>query len=258
VTVILKENKTNYCRSLEYRGYLKTNVRFLPIKIDFVDENGGHTVLGQEPLNYDGGNRWGTELTAKLEFNSSEGYLLMRVIENHEYLFDLETSKGGVSFFQDGIFITQVDNLLPESAGKYVVGRLNLVGDDKCRLSMDRNRLLWGKDQFARVKKRVLYGLVTIANRLLEISNRQAPPENVHRNLIQKLGSFFDFNEVDDIIYDHLNTELRTGVEGQFRMFIRIHHSRYDMLHNPTTTSLNAHGYITNWQQAVIEGLKKR
>jgi hypothetical protein len=258
VTVILKENKTNYCRSMEYRGYLKTNVRFLPIKIDFTDEKGDCTILGQEPLNYEDSIRWGTKLTARLAFNSSEGYLLMRVKENHQYIYDLETSKGGVSVFQDGIFITQVDNLLPDSAGEYVVGRLNLVGDEKCRLSMDRNRLLWDKDQLATVKKRVLYGLVTIVNRLLETSARQDPPENVHHNMIQKLGTFFDFNEVDDVIYDRLNPALRVGVEDQFRMFIRIHHSRYDMLHNPASTSLNAHGYINNWQQAVIEGLQQK
>lgn len=118
--------------------------------------------------------------------------------------------------------------------------------------------LLWDKDQFEQVKKRVLYGLATIVNRLLEISAGQDPPENVHRNLIQKLGTFFDFNEVDDVIYDRLHPALRTGVQDQFRMFIRIHHSRYDMLHNPTNTFLNAHGYITNWQQAVIETLKEK
>lgn len=258
VTAILKENKTRYCRSLEYRGYLKTNVRFLPIKIDFVDEKGTCTVLGQEPLQYEEESRWETRLTTRLEFNSSRGYLLMRVKENHQYIYDLETAKGGVSVFQDGIFISQVDNLLPASAGEYVVGRINLVGDEKCRLSMDRNRLLWGKDQWAGVKKRVLYGLVTIANRLLETSARQAPPENVHANMIRKLGAFFDFNEVDDVIYDHLSSQLRIGVEERFRLFIRIHHSRYDMLHSPASKSLSAHGYIYNWQQSVIEGLKAK
>ncbi|MBT8331678.1 MAG: ATP-binding protein, partial [Deltaproteobacteria bacterium] len=53
VTVILKKNLLQYCRSLEYLGYLKTNLRFLPIALNFVDENGVHTVLGQETLNYD-------------------------------------------------------------------------------------------------------------------------------------------------------------------------------------------------------------
>ena len=258
VTVVLKENRAQYCRSMEYRGYLKTNVRFLPIKIDFTDENGRLTTLGQEPLDYDAKNSWGTMLTTALDFNSSRGYLMMRVKENHEYIYDMETSRGGVSIFQDGIFINQLDDLLPDSAGEYVVGRLNLVGDEKCRLSMDRNRLLWEKDQLATVKKRVLHGVATIANRLLEISANQCPPENVRRNMVQKLRSFFDFNEVDDRIYDLLAPQLRIGVEDQFRLFIRIHHSRYEMLHNPTETSLNAHGYIFNWQQAVIEGLKQK
>ena len=258
VAVVLNENKTRYCRSLEYRGYLKTNVRFLPIKIDFTDENGHQTLLGQEPLNYDPKKSWGTMLTTGLEFTSSRGYVMMRVKENHEYIYDLETSRGGVSIFQDGIFINQVDDILPDSAAEYVVGRLNLVGGEKCRLSMDRNRLLWDKDQLGTVKKRVLYGLATIANRLLETSANQSPPENVQRNLLQKLRTFFDFNEVDDTIYNHLNPELRIGVEDQFRLFIRIHHSRYEMLHNPAAGASNAHGYIYNWQQNVVEGLKQK
>jgi len=53
---------------------------------------------------------------------------------------------------------------------------------------MDRNRLLWKKDQMARVKKRFLAGLVVIVNRLLETLVRQPPPENIQRNIIQKVS----------------------------------------------------------------------
>ncbi|MBT8368075.1 MAG: hypothetical protein KJP23_25555, partial [Deltaproteobacteria bacterium] len=257
VIVFLKENLLQYCRSLEYLGYLKTNVRFLPIALNFVDEKGEHTILGQESLNYAEEIRWGTKFTTKLDFESSQGYLLLRVNENHQYIFDLESSKGGVSIFQDGIFITQVDYLLPDSAGEYVIGRLNLVGDEKCELSMDRNRLLWKKGQMAQIKKRILMGLVTIVNRLLETSARQSPPDNIKRNIIQKLGSFFDFNEVDDSIYDTLNKEICVLVEDQFRRFIRIHHSRYDLLHNRDSMASNSHGYIYRWQQRVIDGYKE-
>ena len=258
VTVILKENLLQYCRSLEYLGYLKTNLRFLPIALNFVDEKGAHTVLGQETLNYDKEIRWGTKFTAKLDFKSSRGYLLLKVLENHQYIYDMESSRGGVSIFQDGIFITQVDYLLPDSAGEHVIGRLNLVGDEKCELSMDRNRLLWKKDQLAQIKKRFLMGLVVIVNRLLETSARQSPPENIQRNIIQKMASFFDFNEVDDAIFDALNTEICVRVEDQFHRFIRIHHSRFDLLHNPESTALNSHGYIHRWQQRVIEGYKEK
>ena len=258
VTVILKENLLQYCRSLEYLGYLKTNVRFLPMGLNFVDEKGQHTVLGQESLNYDEEIHWGTKFTTKLDFESSRGYLLLKVLENHEYIYDLESSRGGVSIFQDGIFITQVDYLLPDSAGEHVIGRLNLVGDEKCELSMDRNRLLWKKDQMARIKKRFLMGLVAIVNRLLETSARQSPPENIGRNIIQKVASFFDFNEVDDAIYDTMNKEICLRIEDQFRRFIRIHHSRFDLLHNPDSTASNSHGYIHRWQQRVIDGYKEK
>ena len=258
VTVVLKQNLLQYCRSLEYLGYLKTNVRFLPIALNFVNEKGEHTVLGQESLNYDDEIRWGTKFTTKLDFESSQGYLLLKVKENHEYVYDLEFSRGGVSIFQDGIFITQVDYLLPDSAGEYVIGRLNLVGDEKCELSMDRNRLLWKEDQMAMVKKKVLMGLVTIVNRLLDTAAQQSPPENIQRNIIQKVATFFDFNEVDDSICDTLNKEICWAVEDQFRRFIKIHHSRFDLLHNPKSTASNSHGYIHRWQQRVIEAYKKK
>lgn len=257
VTVVLKENVRQYCRSLEYLGYLKTNVRFLPIALDFVDEKGARTVLGQESLNYDEEIRWGTKFTTKLNFASSQGHLLLRVKENHQYIYDMESSRGGVSIFQDGIFITQVDYLLPDSAGEHVIGRLNLVGDEKCELSMDRNRLLWKKDQLAQIKKRFLMGLVVIVNQLLETSARQSPPENIGRNIIQKAASFFDFNAVDDAIYDALNKAICVFVEDEFRRFIRINHSRYDLLHNPQQAAADTHGYIYRWQQRVIDGYKE-
>ena len=257
VTVVLKENVRQYCRSLEYLGYLKTNVRFLPIALDFVDEKGGHTVLGRESLNYDEEIRWGTRFTTKLEFASSQGYLMLRVKENHQYIYDMESSRGGVSIFQDGIFITQIDSLLPDSAGEHVIGRLNLIGDEKCELSMDRNRLLWKKDQLAQIKKRFLMGLVVIVNQLLETSARQSPPENIRSNIIRKAASFFDFNEVDDAIYDALNNGICVFVEDEFRRFIRINHSRYDLLRNPQQNAADAHGYIYRWQQRVIDNYKK-
>lgn len=258
VTVKLKENLFQYCRSLEYLGYLKTNVRFLPVALNFVDEKGKHTILGQESLNYDEEIHWGTKFTTKLGFENSQGYLLLRVKENHQYIYDLESSKGGVSIFQDGIFITQVEYLLPDSAGQYIIGRLNLVGDEKCELSMDRNRLLWKKDQMVQTKKRVLMGIVTIVNRLMETSSEQSPPDDIQRNIIQKMASFFDFNEVDDAIYDSLNKEISALVEDQFRRFIRIHHSRYDLLHSPDSKASSSHGYIYRWQQRVIDGYKEK
>ncbi len=258
VTVVLKENTLRYCRSLEYLGYLKTNLRFLPIAVDFIDEKGQHTVLGQESLNYDDEIRWGTIFTTRLDFKTSRGYLLLKAKENHQYIYDMESSRGGVSIFQDGIFITQVDDLLSDSAGEYVIGRLNLVGDEKCELSMDRNRLLWGKGQKARTKKRVLAGLVTIVNQLLETSIRQSPPENIQRNIIQKVASFFNFNEVDDAIYEALNPGICTLVDDQFLRFIRINHSRYDLLRSPVSSGANTHGYIYRWQQRVIEKYKEK
>ena len=172
-------------------------------------------ILGQEPMDYAEEIRWGTKFTAKLDYHSSRGYLLLCVIENSEYIYDLESSRGGISILQDGIFITQVDHLLPENARNYIIGRLNLVGEEKCELSMDRNRIYWGKGQLAQTKNRIMAGIVTIANRLMVSVAQQSIPENIDQNLTRKLALFFDFNDVDDTVYDNLNRKLRIMVEDK-------------------------------------------
>jgi hypothetical protein len=257
VTIVLKKNSKRYSRSLEYLGYLKTNVRFLPIAMKVTDEHGTPMILGQEPMDYDEEIRWGKKFTAKLDYRRSRGFLLLRVLENSEYIYDLESSQGGVSIFQDGIFITQVDYLLPENARGYIIGRLNLVGDEKCELSMDRNRVYWGKDQLAQTKKRVLSGMVTIANRLMEALAQQPVPENAGQNLTRKLASFFDFNDVDDRVHGNLCRNLRAMVEDRFQLFVRANRYQFDLSRRKLGEGDNSHGYYFNWQQCLIDDLKR-
>jgi hypothetical protein len=252
VAVDLKQSKIAYCRSLEYLGYLKTNVRFLPMAVTFVDENGVSSVLGQEPMDYSRETLWGTKFIAKLDYRRSEGYLLLRVQENYHYIHDLEPARGGISVFQDGIFIAQVDHLLPDSAGGYVTGRINLVGNEKCELGMDRNHLYWSKDQLAQTKHKILLGLAAIADSLLAKTAAQPLPENVRVNLTRKLASFFDFNEVDDAIYARLYPELRVRVEDKFSLFIRANRFQFDLARHRNSDADNSHGYTHAWQQRII------
>jgi hypothetical protein len=258
VTIILKENNLRYSRSLEYLGYLKTNVRFLPISVTVTDEQGMLRTLGQETMDYNEEIRWGTKFTAKLNYHSSKGYLLLRVVENTEYIYDLEASQGGISIFQDGIFITQVDYLLPESARNYIVGRLNLVGEEKCELSMDRNRIYWDKDQLALTKKRVLAGLITIANRLMESVDQKPTPENVVQNLSRKLATFFDFNDLDDTLYAHFHQRIRSEVDHNFQLFVRANRYQFNLSRSKSSQADDSHGYIHDWQQRFINDLKKK
>jgi hypothetical protein len=256
VAIVLKENSLRYSRSLEYLGYLKTNVRFLPISVTVTDEKGMLRTLGQETMDYNEEIRWGTKFTTKLKYNSSKGYLLLRVVENTEYIYDLEASQGGISIFQDGIFITQVDYLLPESARNYIVGRLNLVGEEKCELSMDRNRIYWGKDRLTQTKKRVLTGLVTIANHLMEAVDQKSTPENVVQNLTRKLATFFDFNDVDDTLYANLHQKLRALVDRNFQLFVRANRYQFNLSRSKSSQADDSHGYMHDWQQRFIDELK--
>ncbi len=253
VTVCLKKSQIAYCRSVEYLGYLKTNVRFLPMAVTFVDENGNTSILGREPMDYSQETLWGKKFVAKLDYERSQGYLLLRVRENNQYIYDLEPAQGGISVFQDGIFIDQVEHLLPDSATGYVTGRINLVGDEKCELSMDRNHLYWSKEQLAQTRHTVLMGLVAIANQLLATTAQQGLPENVRRNLTRKLGSFFDFNQVDDTIDDRLHPELRSLVQDKFRTFIRANRFQFDLARHRKNVPDISHGYSHAWQQRMID-----
>ena len=52
VTLHLKPSRINYCRSMEFVGYLKTNIRFLQIPVSLSDEQGHTRTIGNEPLSY--------------------------------------------------------------------------------------------------------------------------------------------------------------------------------------------------------------
>ena len=258
VTVQLKNSHIAYCRSMEYLGYLKTNVRFLPIPVTFIDENANRSVLGQEPMDYSQESLWGTKFVARLDYRQSQGYLLLRVLENYQYIYDLEAAQGGIAVFQDGIFIDQVAYLLPENAAAYVVGRINLVGDEKCELSMDRNHLYWAKDQLARTKHMVLMGLVTLANDLLAKLSGQVLPENVRSNLLNKLASFFHFNDVDDVLFEKLNSDIRVRLQEKFRLFIRANRFQFDLSRHRQSRPDISHGYSAQWQRQIIDGFMQK
>ena len=255
VTVHLKNSQISYCRSMEYLGYLKTNVRFLPMAVTFVDEKANRSILGQEPMDYSEETLWGTKFTAKLDYKQSQGYLLLRVRENHQYIYDLEPAQGGISVFQDGIFIDQVTHLLPDSAAAYITGRINLVGSEKCELSMDRNHLYWSGDQLAKTKLGILKGVAAIANDLLATVANQTLPDKVHQNLVRKLASFFHFNDVDDTVLDRLHPDIRTLVENKFRLFVRANRFQFDLARHRGSSAESSHGYTHRWQLGMIDRL---
>ena len=255
VAVHLKESQISYCRSMEYLGYLKTNVRFLSMPVTFVDENEQTSILGQEPMDYSEEHLYGTKFVARLNYHTSRGYLLLRVLENYQYIYDLDTAQGGISVFQDGIFIDQVQHLLPDSAAAFITGRINLVGDEKCELSMDRNHLYWSKEQLAATRHSVMMGVVTLVNELLAKTDEQPLPDNVRGNLHTKLASFFDFNDVDDAIFDSLNADIRRRVREKFRLFVRANRFQFDLARHRKSNADNSHGYVQQWQKGVIDRL---
>jgi len=226
VTLHLKESRIKYCRSLEFAGYLKTNIRFLKIPLRLKDERGNTTTIGQEQLAYNTTKTAGPVFLATLNFKDSEGYVRLGAKNLGDHIHALETASGGVSVFQDGIFVTQIDSLLPEGARSHVVTRINLIGQDKCELSMDRNRMFWTAEQLQHIKKTIRYGLVDVANQLMKAVQSQEVPVNTLQSIVNNLAIFFDFSDVDDTMYDQLCEPLRKVVEKRFRDFVRISFSK--------------------------------
>ncbi|CAB5142192.1 hypothetical protein D3OALGA1CA_3917 [Olavius algarvensis associated proteobacterium Delta 3] len=254
VSIHLKPSAIDYCRSLEYLGYLKTNIRFLKVPVDFESETGKHTIIGEETFAYERDERTETEFIAPLDFSSSEGYLLLRGKKPADRIVALETVSGGVSVFQDGIFVTQIDTLLPDGARNYVIGRINLMGEEKCELSMDRNRLFWTDAQLSGIRRKILHGLIDIANLMLDALDTQDSAPTSRQSITNILASFFDFNLIDDGMYQRLYPPLQQVVEKKFRDFVRINfaHTR-NMSHVP-----EADGYAEDWQRVVIGSFKKK
>jgi len=253
VTLNLKESKIKYCRSMEYPGYLKTNIRYLKVPVELTDRDGNTITIGQEKLAYDTDKKAGTVFVASLKFPESEGYVRLGAQKNGTNIFALESADGGVSMFQDGIFVTQVTSLLPEGARQYVVARINLMGQDKCELSMDRNRMFWTTDQLQNIKRVIRYGLVEVANQLLSAVQAQDESENALNSIVNHLAIFFDFSDVDDVMYNHLSLPIRRKVEKRFRDFVRI-----NFAHTLKKNGIaEADGYRESWQQQILRSFIK-
>ena len=254
VTLHLRPSRAQYCRSLEYIGYLKTNIRFLKVPVHLVDENGKTTSIGMERLAYPRDKKRGTAFVASLDLPTSEGYLLLQAKKQTSYIQGLEPALGGVSIFQDGIFVTQVDTLLPEGARQHVIGRINLEGADKCELSMDRNRIFWTEEHLGRIKQAVRLALADVTNRFMAAVQAQDAPEATRTMILNQLAVFFDFNEVDDALHAVLCPPIRDRVEKRFRDFVRIHFAHAIK----TVAKPAADGYSEKWQQVILEGFRKR
>ena len=252
VTLHLRKSPINYGRSMEYTGYLKTNIRFLKVPVELTDDGGNTITIGREQLAYDADKRAGTVFVAPLNFLESEGYVRLGAKKNGT-IYALEGADGGVSVFQDGIFVTQLVSLLPEGARQYVVARINLVGQDKCELSMDRNRIFWKTDQLQNIKRVLRHGLVDVANQLMSAVKAQDVPENTLNSIVNHLAIFFDFGDVDDAMYHQLSEPIRRRVEKRFRDFVRI-----NFAHTLKKNGIaEADGYSEAWQQQVLKSFVK-
>ena len=253
VILMLKPPRGKVWRKMEYLSYLKTNLRFVPIPINFTDEQGNTTTIGGEPMDFFDTSSSMRNFPAHIRLPNSKGYLLLRTRGNQGTIWDLESSVGGLSIFQDGIFVTQVEYLLPQKARRYVVGRINLVGADKCTLSMDRNRIFWPEEQLRQFRYAVLHSIAASAGHLLDVFEKQDDPSDSQRKIIQKIADFFDVTDVDDALFDALHEKIQGILRQRFHAFVRTSISRVDLVGTDFISITESHGFQYHWQKRVID-----
>jgi hypothetical protein len=76
---------------------------------------------------------------------------------------------------------------------------------------------------------------------------------NTLNSIVNHLAIFFDFSDVDDIMYNHLSEPIRRVVEKRFRDFVRI-----NFAHTLKKNGIaEADGYSESWQQQVLKYFTK-
>jgi hypothetical protein len=148
-----------------------------------------------------------------------------------------------------------VEYLLPKKSRRYVVGRINLMGADKCSLSMDRNRIFWPEEQLQRFRYAVLHSIAVSAGNLLHVIERQDDPADSRRKIVQKIADFFDVTDVDDDIFDTLHEKIQEILQQRFRAFVRTCISRVDLVDMDFVSMTESHGFHYQWQKAVIDNI---
>ncbi|MCG8687400.1 MAG: ATP-binding protein [Desulfobacterales bacterium] len=249
VILFLSPSNISFSRNMDYVCYLKNNLRFLSIPVTLTDHQARTSIIGKETFPYEITNRTGRDFVAPLKFKDAEGHLFLKAKKATDTLYGLDYARGGISIFQDGIFVTQTDNLLPEGARQNIIGRINLIGEDRCELSMDRNRIFWTDEQLASMKKIIRTGIVDLVNMVI-----CEPEDMIDQSLINHLAIFFDFNEIDDAMYSRLDHRIQAIIAKRFRDFIRINfaHTQHNS-HVP-----EADGYAEDWQQEILDRFRKR
>jgi len=249
VTLFLSPSNISFSKSMDYVCYLKNNLRFLTVPVRLLDHQGRSSIIGDEIFPYEITDRTGRDFVVPLEFQEAKGYLFLKAKKAKESLYGLDYSRGGISIFQDGIFVTQTDTLLPEGARQNIIGRINLMGDDRCELSMDRNRMFWSEEQRISIRNTIRTGIVDLVNSVLSDQR-----DRIDQSLISHLAIFFDFNEMDDTLYARLDKRIQAIVAKRFRDFIRINtaHTRENS-HLP-----GAEGYSENWQKEILDRFKQK
>ena len=127
------------------------------------------------------------------------------------------------------------------------------MGQDKCELSMDRNRIFWNAEKQHKIKKAIRHGLVDVANQLMSAAQTQDVSVNTLNSIVNHLAIFFDFSDVDDVMYNQLSEPIRRVIEKRFRDFVRINFA-HSMKKNGIA---EADGYSEAWQQQILKYFKK-
>jgi hypothetical protein len=111
--------------------------------------------------------------------------------------------------------------------------------------------MFWKTDQLQNIKRVIRHGLVDVTNQVMTAVQAQDVSANTLNSIVNHLAIFSDFNDVDDVMYNHLFEPIRRVVEKRFRDFVCI-----NFAHTQKTNGIaEADDYSESWQQQVLKSL---
>ena len=203
VRVVFKDKVPTDCL-----GYMMRNIKCTKWPIEYVYYDGEKIEIGQEPVSliekmklrhwkYN----WKNYIEVDIPFVESEGYLAFEVsgIKSPKRI-STRLADSEFTIFQDGIYVGNEPELLPNWAHKGIIGRVNLYGGERLDLSITRISVIKSGSKFQYVKMQVKQGVINLWENLFStILNNISDKEKIHLMISSIVNGYFNIVLDEDL-----------------------------------------------------------
>jgi len=210
VIIHLLEIDNNWERTISYfKYYLHLNLKFCDYEIKLFDNAGKTHLIGKEisgvKANF---------ITSKATpFDYSDLEIILPVMRTKvKGIIGLAKIHRGVYIYQDGIFICNDETIIEEGFKNKIGVNLNLKSTERLKLGLDRNKIIWEKNQKDRLKSSILIGCIDACNIYTDEILSQKEFSEGKEQLIVEVAKFFKEIYLDDINYQKIHAEIKRSL----------------------------------------------